>query len=121
MSELLSYALAAIVATAGALPLYAFVSLLIQRWHRNREGLQPVTSWGPATARWRNYETERPSDGPGTEYLVTDGCTYWTASYEDALGVFEPFDWSVTHFTPILPPQEPHDIWVPRPTEPKKQ
>lgn len=71
-----------------------------------------VRTNGISSTPWFDYSTHTPNDPPGTEYLVTDGCTNWTASYIEELGVFEPLDWSVTHFARIEPPKEKRNYTV---------
>lgn len=78
-----------------------------------RRSHKPLTHNGPSTQYWYNYQTHAPNS-PYAEYLVTDGCQYWTATWEDAVGTFEPLDWTVTHFSPILPPTEQTTTEVPR-------
>lgn len=106
MTTILAITIASLAAIIAS---YHFYQLHSERQNRR---WKPVTHCGPATQLWYDYTKYTPDD-PHGEYLVTDGCTFWTASYEDALGQFEPLDWSVKHFTPILPAEQKTILMVP--------
>lgn len=106
--------IAALTITCAALGIAAYILFEIWRDKQIKQTkYKELHHNGTSTQYWYNYKTHRPND-PYGEYLVTDGCQYWTATYEDAIGTFEPLDWSVTHFTPILPPTENTMTAVPK-------
>lgn len=102
---------AALAVAAAALVLWVLWGIWSEEYKRKR--MKTLTHNGASTQYWYNYSTHAPRS-PYGEYLVTDGCQYWTATWEDAVGTFEPLDWTVTHFTPILPPTEETTTEVPK-------
>lgn len=107
MSTIIAIAITSLAAIIAGYQVYRIQS------DRHNRRWKPVTHYGPATQLWYDYNQYTPDD-PHGEYLVTDGCTFWTATYEDSLGQFEPLDWSVKHFSPILPADNKTIATVPR-------